>query len=78
MNCNDRAMNFMNIVHELMGRNMYLESKLDEVCEQIEIMSKPKPCTLSNTEDVPPSNKVKAIVKEEAVELLHRPQKNAT
>ena len=35
-------------------------------------MSRPKPCTPSNTDDIPPSNKVKAMVKEEVAELLEK------
>ena len=33
-------------------------------------MSRPKPCSPSNSDDIPPSNKVYAMVKEEVVELL--------
>ena len=35
-------------------------------------MSRPKSCTTSNTDDIPPSNKVKAMVKEEVVELFEK------
>ena len=35
-------------------------------------MSRPKPCTLGNTDDIPPSNKVKAMVRADVVELLEK------
>ena len=38
-------------------------------------MSRPKSCTSSNTDDIPPSNKVKSTVKEEVVELLEKDKK---
>ena len=36
------------------------------------IKSRPKLCMLSNTDDVPASNKVQAMVKEEVAELLEK------
>ena len=70
--CNDQAMNFIKIVHELKDRNKYFELKLDEVCKKVEIMSSPIPCTPSNNDDIPTSHKVKSMVKEEVVELLKK------
>ena len=35
-------------------------------------MSRPKPCTPSNADDFSPSNKVRAMVKEEVVDLLEK------
>ena len=60
--CNDQAMNFVKIVHEIKERNKYLELKLVEVCKKVETMSRPKPCTPSNTDVIPLSSKVKAMV----------------
>ena len=58
--------------HELKERNKYLDLKLHEVCKNVEIMIRPRPCTPSNIDDIPSSNKVKAMVKEEFVELLEK------
>ena len=69
MKCNDQAMNFIEIVHELRKRNKYLELRRDEVCEKVEIMSRPRPC---NTEDIPPSNTVKAMIKEEVLKYRRK------
>ena len=49
---------------------MYLVLKLNTVCKKLKIMSRPKSRTHSNTNDVSPSNKLKAMVKEEVAELL--------
>ena len=49
-----------------------MELKLDEVSKNAKIMSRPQLCTPSNTDDIPPSNKVRAMVKEEVVELLEK------
>ena len=65
-------MNFIKIAYELRVRNKYLELKFDDVCKKIEIMSRPKSCTPGNADDIPPSNKVKTMVKEEVVELLEK------
>ena len=65
-------MDFINIVHELKERNKYLELKLDEVCNKVKIMSRPKLYITSNADDIPPSNKVKAMAKEDIVELLEK------
>ena len=36
------------------------------------VKSRPKTCIPGNTDDIPPSNKVKAMVKEEVFELLEK------
>ena len=72
MKCNDQAMNFMKIFLELKERKKYFELKLDDVCKKIDIMSRPKPCIPGNADDIPPSNKVTAMVKKEVDELLEK------
>ena len=59
----DEAINFVKIVHVLKERNKYLELKLDEVCKKSRNYGGPKPCAPSNTDNIPPSYRVKAMVK---------------
>ena len=56
-------MNFIKIVNKLKELNKYLEPKLDEVCKKVKIMIRPK---------------VKAMVKEEVVELLEKDKRKCT